>query len=138
SRTVDAEVGLAYDNTGGPHNGRLYMVYTDAPTSASNDTNIVLRFSDNDGASWSSGLRLNDDAGSNSQFFCKLAIDPTTGIIGVVWYDARNSAGNNTVQLWGTASADGGLMVAPNAKISAGSTSGVGLGSGNELGDYIG
>jgi hypothetical protein len=138
SRSVDAEVGLAYDNTGGSHNGRLYMVYTDAPTTTSNDLNIFTRFSDNDGASWSSPLRVNDDAGTNSQFFSKIAIDPTTGNVGVVWYDARNSATNNRVELWGSVSSDGGASFAPNVKISTGSTSGVGLGSGNELGDYLG
>ena len=49
-----------------------------------------------------------------------------------------NSAANNRVELWGAVSADGGLTFTPNVKISAGSTSGVGLGSGNELGDYLG
>lgn len=138
SRTVDAEVGLAYDTSGGPRNGRLYMVYTDAPTTSSNDLNIFVRSSLNDGATWGAPVRVNTDAGSNSQFFSKIALDPVTGNIGVVWYDARNSAGNNRVELWGTVSIDGGATFLPEVKISAGSTSGVGLGSGNELGDYIG
>jgi len=42
------------------------------------------------------------------------------------------------VELWGTVSVNGGLSFLPEVKISAGSTSGVGLGSGNELGDYLG
>jgi hypothetical protein len=138
NRTVDAELGLAYDNTTGPHRGRLYLVYTDAPTTTSNDLNIFTRYSDNDGATWSSALRVNTDPGTNSQFFPKLALDPTSGNIGVVWYDCRNSAANNRVELWGTVSVDGGVSFLPEVKISAGSTSGVGLGSGNELGDYIG
>jgi hypothetical protein len=139
SRTVDAEVGLAYDNSNGPHRGRLHMVYTDAPTTSSNDLNIFTRFSDNDGATWSAPHRVNTDAGTNSQFFSKIALDPTTGNIAVVWYDARNSASNNRVELWGTASTDGGLTFASEVKISGtGLTSGVGLGSGNELGDYLG
>ena len=29
ARSVDAEVGLAWDRSGGPHNGRVYMIYTD-------------------------------------------------------------------------------------------------------------
>ena len=138
SRTVDAEVGLAYDNSNGPHRGRLYMVYTDRATTATSDTNIFTRFSDNDGTTWSSPVRVNTDAGTNSQFFSKIALDPTTGNIAVVWYDARNSASNNRVELWGTVSTDGGATFLPEVKISAGSTSGVGLGGGNELGDYLG
>src|SRR5205814_46348 len=27
-RSIDAEPGLAWDRTGGPHNGRVYLVYT--------------------------------------------------------------------------------------------------------------
>ena len=138
SRSVDAEVGLAYDNSTGPHRGRLHMVYTDAPNTTSNDLNIFTRYSDNDGATWSSPLRVNTDAGANSQFFPKIALDPTTGNIAVVWYDCRNSAANNHVELWGTVSVNGGVSFLPEVKISAGSTSGVGLGSGNELGDYLG
>jgi hypothetical protein len=138
NRSVDAELGLAYDNTAGPHRGRLYLVYTDAPTTNSNDLNIFTRYSDNDGASWSSPLRVNTDAGTNTQFFSKIALDPTTGNIGVVWYDCRSSAANNRVELWGTVSVDGGASFLPEVKISAGSTSGVGLGIGNELGDYLG
>ena len=138
NRTVDAEVGLAYDNSNSVHRGRLYMVYTDAPTATSNDLNIFTRFSDNDGATWSSPLRVNDDAGTNSQFFSKIALDPTTGNIAVSWYDCRNSASNNRVELWSAISIDGGQSFLPNVKVSAGSTSGVGLGGGNELGDYIG
>src|SRR5207237_832476 len=66
------------------------------------------------------------------------AIDPTTGNLAVVWYDARNSASNNRVELWGSVSTDNGLSFLTNVKISAGSTSGVGQGGGNELGDYLG
>ena len=114
------------------------MVYTDAPTTSSTDLNIFTRYSDNDGATWSSAHRVNTDLTSNSQFFSKIALDPVTGNIAVVWYDCRNSAGNNRVELWGTVSTDGGQTFLPEVKISAGSTSGVGLGSGNELGDYLG
>jgi hypothetical protein len=139
SRSVDSEVGLAYDNSNGPHRGRLHMVYTDAPTTASNDLNIFTRFSDDNGATWSAPHRVNTDVGTNSQFFSKIALDPTTGNVAVVWYDARNSATNNRVELWGTVSTDGGMTFQSEVKISgAGSTSGVGLGSGNELGDYLG
>lgn len=138
SRTVDAELGLVYDISNGPHRGRLHLVYTDAPDATSNDLNIFTRYSDNNGATWSSPHRVNTDAGTNSQFFSKIALDPTTGFIAVVWYDCRNSAANNLVELWGTVSLDGGVTFLPEVKISAGSTSGVGKGSGNELGDYLG
>jgi hypothetical protein len=138
SRTVDAELGLAYDISSGPHRGRLHLVYTDAANTTTSDLNIFTRFSDDNGTTWSAAHRVNTDAGTNSQFFSKIALDPTTGFIAVAWYDCRNSAANNRVELWGTVSLDGGVTFLPEAKISAGSTSGVGMGGGNELGDYIG
>ena len=142
NRTVDAELGLAYDVSSGLHRGRLHMVYTDAPNTNSNDLNIFTRYSDNDGATWSAPHRVNSDTGTNSQFFSKIALDPTTGFIAVAWYDCRNCPTNNRVELWGTVSLDGGVTFLPEVKISAGSTYGVGKGStsqgDNELGDYIG
>src|SRR5436190_6337253 len=64
TRTVDAELGLAYDNSNGPHRGRLHLVYTDAPNATSNDLNIFTRYSDDDGATWSGPYRVNTDSGT--------------------------------------------------------------------------
>lgn len=138
SRTVDSEMGLAYDVSGGPRNGRLYMVYTDAVNTTTNDLNIFFRSSNDDGATWSAPTRVNTDIGTNSQFFSKIAVDPITGNIGIAWYDARNDPANQRVEVWGTVSTDGGATFLPEVKISAGSTLGIGAGGGNELGDYIG
>ncbi|MEY4386662.1 MAG: hypothetical protein RLY20_1945 [Verrucomicrobiota bacterium] len=138
NRSVDAELGLAFDISPGIHRGRLHLVYTDAPTTNSNDLNIFARYSDNNGTSWSAPVRVNTDAGANSQFFPKIALDPTSGNIAVVWYDCRNSSTNSRVELWGTVSLNGGQSFLPEVKISAGSTFAVNFGGGNELGDYIG
>ncbi|MEO6753391.1 MAG: hypothetical protein ABIP85_16565, partial [Chthoniobacteraceae bacterium] len=140
-RTIDAETGLAWDRSGGPHNGRVYLVYTDRPTTSSADTDIYVRFSDNNGSTWSSRVRVNDDTAGNgkSQFFPRIALDQTTGNIAVSFYDCRNSAGNNTVQLWATASVDGGLTFLPNIQVSTGTTDGTAGGLGGfDLGDYNG
>lgn len=138
NRSVDAEVGLAWDISNGPHRGRLHMVYTDAANTTTSDLNIYTRYSDNAGTNWSAPHRVNTDAGTNSQFFPKIALDPTTGFIAVVWYDCRNSATDNHEELWGTVSLDGGVTFLPEVKISTGLTTGVNLGGGNELGDYLG
>ena len=70
-RSVDAEPGLAWDRTGGPHNGRVYLVYTKEQPNESDNTDIYVRFSDDNGATWSSGVRVNDDQTVNSQFLSK-------------------------------------------------------------------
>jgi hypothetical protein len=109
TRTVDAEPGLAYDRNqlgdpslpGGvpsPHFGRLYLVYTDEVGDETDNTDIMLRFSDNDGTTWSAPIRVNDDATTRSQFFPKIASNPLSGNIAVCWHDARNSATNTAMQ----------------------------------------
>src|SRR5947209_5340416 len=44
-RSVDAEVGLSFDLSNGPHRGRVYAIYTDEQPDESNDMNIVIRSS---------------------------------------------------------------------------------------------
>jgi hypothetical protein len=124
-RTIDAEAGLAWDRTGGLHRGRVYLVYTDRPSTASADTDIYLRYSDDNGATWTSPLRVNDDAVGNgkSQFLPRIALDQTTGYLAISFYDCRNSSGNNTAEYWATASLDGGASVLPNVKVSGGMSS---------------
>ncbi len=118
-RSVDAEVGLAWDRTGGAHAGRVYAIYTREQPNESDDTDVYLRHSDDAGASWSAATRVNDDATANSQFLPKISLDPTTGDLAAVWYDARNDAGtggpgdtdgipNDDAQFWGAFSTDGG------------------------------
>ena len=138
SRMVDAEVGIAYDRSTGTRNGRLYMLYTDSPNINSNDLNIFSRFSTDDGATWSAPVPVNDDVTNRSQFFSKIAVDQTTGVVGAAWYDARNSATNTTVQTFVSVSMDG-MSWQPNVRVSAGSTNGtVNATGGQQLGDYMG
>jgi len=124
-RTIDAEAGLAWDRTSGPHRGRIYLVYTDRPNLTSDDTDIYLRRSDDGGATWSAPLRVNDDPAGNgkSQFLPRIALDDTTGYLAASFYDSRNSSLNNTAEYWATASLDGGASVLPNRKVSGGVSS---------------
>jgi hypothetical protein len=125
NREIDAEAGLAWDRSGGPHNGRLYLMYTDRPSTSSDDTDIYVRFSDDNGTTWSSPVRVNDDQVGNgkSQFLPRIAIDQTSGYIAVSFYDCRNSPANDTTEVWATISVDGGLTFLPNVKVSAGVSS---------------
>jgi hypothetical protein len=100
-RSIDAEAGLAYDNEpGSPHFRRLYLVYTDETMDENDDTDIMVRFSDNDGGMWSAPIRVNDDppAPIRSQFLPRIASNRLSGNIAVCWHDARNSATNTTMQ----------------------------------------
>ena len=111
ARSIDAEAGLAYDNNpASPHVGRLYLVYTEETVHENHDMDIMLRFSDNNGANWSAPIRLNDDPAApiRSQFLPKISVDDTTGNVGVCWHDARNSAGNNSMQVFCTVAGPAG------------------------------
>lgn len=148
-RSVDAEAGLAWDRTGGPHDGRVYLVYSAEVKNESDNLDIFVRYSDDNGARWSPGVRVNDDTTANSQFLPKLALDPTSGNLAVVWYDARMDLGaggpgdtnglpNDDAQVWGAFSLDGGGSFTPNLQISAGTSNSHVSGNHIDYGDYSG
>jgi hypothetical protein len=103
---------IAYDRSADLFTGRLYLAYVDAPSPTSEATNIELRFSDDNGATWSSPVQVNDDASGKSHFDPRVSVDPITGAVAVTWYDARNDNGlppnggtnsfsNDDVQVYG-------------------------------------
>ena len=75
---ITATPGIAYDRSGGAHNGRLYCVYTTATAPGGTDTNVDLTFSDNNGVSWSVPVKVNDDVTASSQFLPRIAVDQKT------------------------------------------------------------
>jgi hypothetical protein len=147
-RSVDAEPGLAWDRTGGPHNGRVYLVYTLEQKNESDNTDVFVRFSDDEGATWSAPARVNDDSTVNSQFLPKISLDPITGRTAVVWYDSRNDLGtggagdtdglpNDDAQFWGAFSNDGQAFTS-NIQLSAGTSNSHDAHNGIDYGDYSG
>ncbi len=77
---------------------RAYLVYQDlAFETPSRD--VLLRFSDDGGATWSAAIRVNADVFSEERLIPNVAVDPSTGHIGVAWYDFR--AGTGAAQLFG-------------------------------------
>ena len=150
-RKVDAEAGFAWDRSGGVRHGRVYLVYANEPAAetVTDDHNIFLRHSDDNGATWSAARRVNDDSGTNTQFLPRIAIDQTTGNIAIVWHDTRNDLGaggtgdtngvpNDDAQFWGAVSFDGGATFTPNFQISAGTSNPPPNGTGFDYGDYAG
>jgi hypothetical protein len=119
-RSVDAEARIAFDKSGGAANGRLYLVYTNQPIDGTDNTDIYLKYSDTLGSAWSNAVKVNDDTTGNSQFIPAIAVDQTTGNVGLSWMDCRNSATNTGAQLFATVSLDHGQSVQPNVQISAG------------------
>lgn len=127
---------LDCDLSGGAHYGRLYVAYMD---NLHGDFDIFLRRSDNEGASWTAPLRLNDDVPGNGrdQFHPWLTV-AADGSISVIFYDRRLDPGNYLMDLYFTQSTDGGLTWSPNARVTTVSSDpNAGLRAGL-IGEYIG
>lgn len=146
-RSIDAEANLAWDRSGGPYTGRVYAIWTQEIKNESDNTDIMLQHSDDDGATWSPPVRLNDDHTTNSQFNPAIALDQTSGAVAVSWYDCRNDLGNggpgdtdgvpnDDFQIWGTDSTNGGQSFVPNFRISEGTSNAADAGSYFDTGDY--
>jgi hypothetical protein len=128
--TIDAETGLAWDRSGGAHNGRVYLLWTQEHPNESDDTDVLVQYSDDAGATWSPAVRVNDDSGTNSQFMPKIALDQTTGNVAVAWYDCRNDLGggrpgdtngipNDDAMIYAAVSLDGGATFGPSLRVAA-------------------
>jgi hypothetical protein len=147
NRSIDAEANLAWDRSGGAHNGRVYEIWTQETPNESDNTDIMLQYSDDNGTTWSPAVRLNDDNTANSQYNPAIALDQTSGAVGVSWYDTRNDLGagssgdvdgvpNDDFQIWATDSTNGGATFAPNFRVSRGTSSAAVLGNFFDTGDY--
>jgi hypothetical protein len=106
------------DVTTGPYGGRLYVAFMDRRNSLP-DFDIWVTSSDNGGTSWSTPVRINDDAPGNGrdQFFPWLTVD-NQGIVTVVFLDRRHDPQNRTYHCYLTQSTDGGTHWLANQRIS--------------------
>ncbi len=129
---IDSGIGLAYDTSQGQHRGRVYMVYSDETINESDDIDTWVRYSDDDGATWSAGVKVNDDQTNRSQFLPRIAVDPQSGAVGISWYDARNDSGsgsgdtdgvaNTNAQIFAAISVDGAASFGSNVQVSDGTS----------------
>jgi hypothetical protein len=127
---IDSDSQLAWDRTGGQFNGRVYVTYTDAPSPRSVTTDLFERFSDDNGVTWSRPIKINDNTVSDAVFLPSLAIDQTTGVLAIQFYDTRMDQGQggpldpsgsalDDAQVWASASFNGGASWDNNVQISA-------------------
>lgn len=76
------------DISDGPYSGTMYINWADQ-RNGTDDTDIWLAKSVDNGESWSAPIRVNDDAPGRHQFFSWMDVDPSTGYIYIVFYDRR-------------------------------------------------
>ncbi len=112
-----AHPALDVDITGGTYNGRLYIAYMSRE--GSSDYDIFIRHSDDQGSTWSSSRRVNDDAFGNGrdQFHVWLTVD-NLGYVSVVWLDRRHDSQNLAWHCYVSQSTDGGMTWSANQQVS--------------------
>lgn len=133
---------IAIDKTGGPRRGWIYIVTSEFNLPpAGSDADVILHRSTNNGATWSPGIRVNQDALNNGkvQWFPAICVDDAGGV-NIVYYDNRNfPSSGDSCSVFISRSIDGGstftdVEVADHhfkPKPSTGF-------SGGYMGDYIG
>ena len=122
---------------GSSNPGRVYISYEDRASSGTPELNIYVISTDN-GSTFSSRVKVNDDAGSAYQFFPAIAVTPD-GRVGVSWYDTRRDGTNHKTDQFFAASTNGGTSFGANFRITtAQSDETVGGFNANQYGDYEG
>ena len=134
---------MAADNSFTSSRGNVYVIYAANPA-GTDLADIFLVRSTDFGTTWSTPLRINDDATFTDQWMPAISIDKKTGKIFICWYDSRNDpTGNILTQIYGTHSTNGGVSFVTNYKISNSqmnpNSMAVGQPGGEKyIGDYIG
>ena len=111
---------IAVDRSGGAGNGRIYIFWAQKNlVPAGSDPDICFSYSANGGSSFSSPVRVNDDALNNgkNQFLPWCAADEVTGKVTVVFYDNRVAYTPDSVDVFAAISADNGISFL-NIKVS--------------------
>lgn len=95
------------DKSQGAHSGRVYIAQSGKDNSSVNG--IYLTYSDDQGKTWSTSKRIDDNAVGNDVFLPSLSVDPVTGTLSVFYYSSQNDpAKNQGVDGYIAISTDGG------------------------------
>jgi hypothetical protein len=113
-------MSLAVDQTAGVFRDRIYAVWAD---SSSGRSQLMLSYSSDKGKTWSNPVAVNDDEPFSDgrkgpdDFMGVVAVN-RAGVVGVSWYDRRDSANNRDWWVRFAASCDGGKSFLPSIKVS--------------------
>jgi len=109
---VNSFPSMTVDISGGPNNGNIYIVWANIGVPGVNtgpDIDVYMIKSTNEGSTWSSPVRINQDPSGQGKehFFPWITCDPETGTLSVIFYDDRDVAGNQC-EVWVANSTNGG------------------------------
>jgi hypothetical protein len=103
-------------------------------------TRIWFARSTNGGTTWTLPVKINNQAGLNDQFNQWLAVDETSGALGVMYYDTVADAGRKKTHIYYQRSFDDGVTWSTPERVTTSQTDETagGQDSGNQYGDYNG
>lgn len=134
SASNDTLYQFSYTLNANPANpGNLIFTWTDAQFG---DMDIVASVSNNSGVSWSSPVRLNDDAQNNGiGQDMSWASFSSSGKYAVAWRDRRNGGVGSTApfEIYTTVSLNGGNTFAPNYNLSSTPSPFINIQKGNDF-----
>lgn len=112
---------IAADYSYGPNRGKLYCVYaSNDPPGNGNKSDVWCRSSSDGGLTWSSAVRVNDDANTQNfqQWHPAIWCDKETGKLYAMWMDTRDTPTNDSALIYASYSTDGGATWVENQQIS--------------------
>lgn len=114
---------ITADQSNGTYRGRLYLVYaSNDPPGNGNKPDIFCRYSDDQGATWSAAVKVNDDPNTqnNHQWHPSIWCDTQTGRLFAKWMDTREDfvGADDSAHIFASYSDDGGVTWAPNQRVS--------------------
>lgn len=105
--------------------GRVYVVTMDDPDNdhtTSEAADVFIAISSDFGATWSSPMQVDSGPANTFQIFPTAAIDPSTGLLTVAWWDNRNGQtnadGNYLYDVYAAFSTDGGNTFSSDFQIN--------------------
>jgi hypothetical protein len=107
---------------------RIYLVWNDF---RAGKYRMVISYSSDRGKTWSKTEPVDPSAPSNSTQFQPAISVNKDGVLGVTWFDTRNSTDDSKYDEYFTASLDGGKTFLPPVRVSTESS--IPSGSGNQL-----
>lgn len=107
--------------------------------SSSCKTRVWFSRSTNGGTSWSNPVMINNQASLNDQFNQWLAVDESTGRVGIIYYDTVSDPGRKKADVWYQTSEDDGASWSAPFKVTTAPTDETTAGSNSfQYGDYNG
>lgn len=112
---------IAADQSSGSYRGRLYCIYaTNDPVGNGYKPDVWCRYSTDQGSTWSSAIRINDDVNpqNNHQWHPAIWCDTQTGRLYASWMDTRDTPTSDSAYIYASYSDNGGVTWAANQRVS--------------------